>query len=107
MGLITDEEVDEYGLFADLGKGTKHYLLLSSTLLIIIINIVILLESMPVPFDPHDYIIDFTNALEKQELEFWLYFKKIIWYRPITLDNELLIDLLYHQVRQQKLICVV
>lgn len=61
---------------------------------------VTLSESMPVPFDPTGYIMDFTNSLERQELEFWLYFKKIIWYRPIILDNAMLIDVLYHQVRQ-------
>eukprot|EP00118_Oscarella_pearsei_P012382 m.90917 g.90917 ORF g.90917 m.90917 type:complete len:2332 (+) comp36671_c0_seq1:91-7086(+) len=75
MGLTLDEDLDEYGLFADMGKNV-----------------------LPVSLPPSDYVLDFTNELERHETECWLYFKKTIWFRPQRLDNPEFINLLYNQV---------
>eukprot|EP00117_Sycon_ciliatum_P037453 scpid4622/ scgid28017/ Unconventional myosin-XV; Unconventional myosin-15 len=76
MGLTSELDCDEYGLYADLGK-----------------------QSLPLPIQPNDYILDITTMLERQKLEYWLFFKKIVWFRPMRLENALFINLLYHQIR--------
>ena len=37
--------------------------------------------------------------LERQKLEYWLGFKKIVWFRPLRLENALFVSMLYHQAK--------
>ena len=57
-----------------------------------------LLDFLPVALPPSDYVLDFTNELERHETEYWLYFKKVLWFRPLKFESAELVNLLYNQV---------
>ncbi|XP_065191822.1 unconventional myosin-XV-like [Sycon ciliatum] len=76
IGLASDIDLDEFALFADLGK-----------------------QSLPLPIQPNEYILDITTMLERQKLDYWLGFKKIAWFQPLRLESTLFVNMLYHQLQ--------
>lgn len=48
---------------------------------------------------PNEYLLDITTMLERQKLEYWLGFKKIVWFRPLRLENSMFVNMLYQQVK--------
>ena len=55
-------------------------------------------ETLPLPLLPTDYLQDVVSLLERQGLEYRLCCTKLLWYRPLRLDQPLYVELLYHQV---------
>ena len=50
------------------------------------------------PLRPSDYLIDAIRTLELRNIKYRLYFRKVLWYSPISLENDLHVELLQEQV---------
>jgi myosin-15 len=66
----------EYGLFVRTGKGKM------------------------MPLRPSDYLIDAIRTLELRNIKYRLYFRKVLWYSPISLENDLHVELLQEQAME-------
>lgn len=55
-----------------------------------------------VPVQTTDYIMDVVSAMERQAIKFSLYFRRVLWLQGLRLDNELLVSVMYYQVRLVK-----
>ncbi|XP_032227086.2 unconventional myosin-XV isoform X2 [Nematostella vectensis] len=75
MELFTEDDYREYGVFTQLVK-----------------------QNVMVPVQTTDYIMDVIGQLERQEIEFSLWFKRVLWYQPCHFDNELYVSIIYNQV---------
>lgn len=52
-----------------------------------------------VPVQTTDYIMDVVSSMERQEFAFSLCFRRVLWLQGLRLDNELLVSVIYHQVK--------
>ena len=52
-----------------------------------------------VPVQTTDYIMDVVSAMERQAIKFSLCFRRVLWLQGLRLDNELLVSVIYYQVR--------
>jgi myosin-15 len=50
------------------------------------------------PIQTTDYVMDAIGQMEKQEVEYNLWFRRVLWYQPSRFDNELYVTVIYHQV---------
>ena len=76
LGFQQEEEIDEFGLYVDLGENCP-----------------------PLPLLMSDYITDMTSMVETRGLEYRVCFTKLVWNRAVKLHNSLYIDLLYSQAK--------
>eukprot|EP00731_Ephydatia_muelleri_P028666 Em0020g310a len=76
LGFQQEEEIDEFGLYVDLGENCP-----------------------PLPLLMSDYITDMTSMVESRGLEYRICFTKLVWNGPVKLQNSLYIDLLYFQAK--------
>ena len=58
-----------------------------------------MIENMMVPVQTTDYIMDVVSSMERQEFAFSLCFRRVLWLQGLRLDNELLVSVIYHQVK--------
>ncbi|XP_041473142.1 unconventional myosin-XV-like isoform X3 [Lytechinus variegatus] len=77
LGLTNEKDVKEFGLFAIIGN--KH-------------NETLLQES--------DYIMDITTHLEQSGIGYVLLFRRVLWQRPLRIDLEDFMQIMYNQIRQ-------
>ena len=61
-----------------------------------------LLENVMVPVKVTDYIMDVVGTMERQGIKFSLCFRRVLWLQGLRLDNELLVSVIYYQVRADK-----
>lgn len=55
-----------------------------------------------VPVQTTDYIMDVVSSMERQGFAFSLYFRRVLWLQGLRLDNELLVSVIYYQVKPVK-----
>ena len=55
-----------------------------------------------VPVKVTDYIMDVVGTMERQGIKFSLCFRRVLWLQGLRLDNELLVSVIYYQVRADK-----
>jgi len=55
-----------------------------------------------VPVQTTDYIMDVVSSMERQEFAFSLCFRRVLWLQGLRLDNELLVSVIYHQVKTSR-----
>ncbi|XP_072168442.1 unconventional myosin-XV-like [Diadema setosum] len=77
LGLTNEGDRQEFGLFVIIGN--KH----NETML-----------------QQNDYIMDVSTHMEQMGVGFVLLFRRILWMRPLRLENEDLVSIVYSQVRQ-------
>lgn len=51
-----------------------------------------------------DYIMDVVSSMERQGIKFSLCFRRVLWLQGLRLDNELLVNVVYFQVKPVKLV---
>ena len=56
-------------------------------------------ESIPLTLQPRDYVLDVVSMLDRQNVNYKLSFRKILWLKPLKLSsmNTLMAEVLYHQ----------
>lgn len=52
-----------------------------------------------VPVQTTDYIMDVVSSMERQGFAFSLCFRRVLWLQGLRLDNELLVSVIYYQVK--------
>jgi myosin XV len=57
-----------------------------------------LLEKAARPLNRCEYIFDVITELTKLNNEFYLIFKRILWYFPLRLESDPYIDMMYNQI---------
>ena len=57
-------------------------------------------EHLMVPAQMSDYMMDVIGHVERQQLDYSLCFRRVLWYQPLRLSNELYVSVIYHQVRR-------
>ena len=58
-----------------------------------------MIENLMVPVQTTDYIMDVVSSMERQEFAFSLCFRRVLWLQGLRLDNELLVSVIYYQVK--------
>jgi len=66
---------------------------------LLLTSLLCLIENFMVPVQTTDYIMDVVSSMERQEFAFSLCFRRVLWLQGLRLDNELLVSVIYHQVK--------
>lgn len=64
-----------------------------------IIPFVFQAENLMVPIQTKDYIMDVVSSMEREGIAYSLLFRRVLWLQGLRLDNELLVSVIYHQVK--------
>lgn len=72
---------------------------LSYCVVLLLTSLLCLIENVMVPVQTTDYIMDVVSSMERQEFAFSLCFRRVLWLQGLRLDNELLVSVIYHQVK--------
>lgn len=56
-------------------------------------------EAVPLTLQPHDYILDAMSMCERESVQYSLCFRRNTWLKPLRVTNNLMVDVLYYQVR--------
>ena len=75
MDIISPYLVEEFLLYIDFGEKTQI-----------------------LPLEANEYIFDLMGMIEKEFIEYKVYFKRSIWFHQLKLKNILLTEIAYHQV---------
>lgn len=114
MDLTSESHYKEYGLFTFMeGRKCSSYNLTyvkkkiimggwSLNALRVVNCAYLLLENVMVPVQTTDYIMDVVSQMERQAIKFSLCFRRVLWLQGLRLDNELLVSVIYYQVRLVK-----
>ena len=70
-----------------------------SCVVLLLTSLLHLIENVMVPVQTTDYIMDVVSSMERQEFAFSLCFRRVLWLQGLRLDNELLVSVIYHQVK--------
>ena len=50
------------------------------------------------PLNRSEYISDITTELNKLNLDFYLIFKRVLWFYPLKFERDAYIDMMYNQI---------
>ena len=75
MGIVSSEIVQEFLLFIDFGEKTQI-----------------------LPLEANEYMFDVINLIEKEFLDYKVFFKRVLWFHQLKLKSSLLTEIAYYQV---------
>ena len=75
MGIVSSSIVQEFLLFIDFGEKTQI-----------------------LPLEANEYMFDVMNLIEKEFLDYKVFFKRVVWFHQLKLKNSYLTEIAYHQV---------